>query len=86
MSNFKSSNWYIPRLSDYAQNTGTFPVITAGAALGGATTYLSLALGGPFLPQTFVVTLKGGSMSGDVNEYLQRNLATALRIAKRTPD
>ena len=38
------------RLDDYAQNTGTFPVITVGAALGGATTYLSLALGGPFLP------------------------------------
>ena len=73
------------RLDDYAQNAGTFPVITVGAALGGATTYLSLALGGPFLPQTFVVTLKDGSMSGDVNEYLQRNLASALRIAKENP-
>jgi hypothetical protein len=74
------------RLDDYAQNTGTFPVITVGAALGGATTYLSLALGGPFLPQTFVVTLKGGSMSGDVNEYLQRTLVSALRIAKENPE
>ena len=73
------------RLDDYAQNPGTFPAITMGAALGGATTYLSLALGGPFLPQTFVVTLKGGSMSGDVNEYLQRNLESALRIAKENP-
>jgi len=73
------------RLGDYAQNTGTFPVMTVGAALGGATTYLSLALGGPFLPQTFVVTLKHGSMSGDVNEYLQRNLASALRISKENP-
>jgi hypothetical protein len=73
------------RLGDYAQNAGTFPVITVGAALGGATTYLSLALGGPFLPQTFVVTLKGGSMSGNVNEYLQRNLGSALRIAGENP-
>jgi hypothetical protein len=73
------------RLDDYAQNSGTFPVITMGAALGGATAYLALALGGPFLPQTFVVTLKGGSMSGDVNEYLQRNLGSALRIAKENP-
>ena len=73
------------RLGDYTLNAGTFPVITVGAALGGATTYLSLALGGPFLPQTFVVTLKGGSMSGDVNEYLQRNLGSALRIAKENP-
>ena len=73
------------RLDDYTQNTGPFPVITVGAALGGATTYLSLVLGGPFLPQTFVVTLKHGSMSGDVNEYLQRTLASALRIAKENP-
>jgi hypothetical protein len=73
------------RLGDYAQNAGRFPVITVGAALGGASTYLSLALGGPFLPQTFVVTLKGGSMSGDVNEYLQRTLASALRIANENP-
>jgi hypothetical protein len=69
------------RLNDYAQFTGRFPVITAGAALGGATTYLSLALGGPFLPQAFVLTLKGGSLSGDVDEYLQRSLKPALRIA-----
>ncbi len=73
------------RLDDYTQNSGTFPVIAVGAALGGATTYLSLALGGPFLPQAFVVTLKGGSMSGNVNEYLQRNLTSALRIAKENP-
>ena len=73
------------RIGDYAQNPGPFPVITAGAALGGTTTYLSLALGGPFLPQTFVVTLRGGSMDGDVNEYLKRNLASALRIAKENP-
>ena len=73
------------RLNDYAQTAGTYPVVTVGAALGGATTYLSLALGGPFLPQTFVVTLKGGSMTGKVNEYLQRSLKSALRIAKEYP-
>ena len=73
------------RLDDYAQNTGTFPVITVGAALGGATTYLSLALGGPFLPQAFVVTLKGGSKSGNVNEYLHRSLQSALQIAEENP-
>jgi hypothetical protein len=85
LDNFSMDELVQARLSDYTHNTGTFPVITAGAALGGATTYLSLALGGPFLPQTFVVTLKGGSMDGDVNEYLQRNLASALRIAKENP-
>ena len=55
------------RLGDYEQLSGTFPAITVGAALGGATAYLSLALGGPFLPQTFVTTLKRGSLTGDVN-------------------
>ncbi len=85
LDNFSMDELIQARLGDYAQNTGTFPVITAGAALSGATSYLSLALGGPFLPQTFVVTLKGGSMEGDVNEYLLRNLASALRIAKENP-
>ena len=39
------------RLGDYTLNAGTFPVITVGAALGGATTYLSLALGGHSCPR-----------------------------------
>jgi hypothetical protein len=73
------------RLSDYSRLKGTFPVITAGAALSGATTYLSLALGGPFLPQTFVITLKHGSPTGNVDEYLHRSLEPALRIANENP-
>jgi hypothetical protein len=73
------------RLNDYTQNTITYPTIVMGAALGGASTYLSLALGGPFLPQTFVVSLKGGSMNGDVNKYLHRSLRPALRIADQNP-
>ena len=74
------------RLDDYAQCPKSFPVIMAGAALGGATAYLSLALGGPFLPQAFVLTLKGGSITGDVNRYLHRSLESALRIAAENPD
>ena len=73
------------RLDDYAQLPGKFPAITVGAALGGATTYLSLAVGGPFLPQAFVTTLKRGSMTGDVNEYLHRSLDIALRLASENP-
>jgi hypothetical protein len=73
------------RLNDYANLPGTFPVITVGAALGGATTYLSLALGGPFLPQAFVVTLKGGSPDGNVERYLHRSLERALKIAHENP-
>jgi hypothetical protein len=74
------------RLSDYAGLSGPFPAIVAGSALSGATAYLSLALGGPFLPQAFVVSLKRGSMTGNVNEYLHRSLDTALRIADENPN
>ncbi|MBN2387378.1 MAG: hypothetical protein JXB85_10185 [Anaerolineales bacterium] len=73
------------RLADYAQLSGPFPCLTIGAALGGATTYLSLALGGPFLPQTFVLSLKGGSPDGDVRVYLERSRRRALQIAAENP-
>jgi hypothetical protein len=73
------------RLGDYDQLSGTFPAILAGAALSGSSASLSLALGGPFLPEAFVVSLKGGSYTGDVNEYLQRSLDAARRIADENP-
>ena len=79
MDTFSLDDLLRSRLADYSGLPGPFPAITLGAALGGATTYLSLALGGPFLPQTFVVTLKGGSLSGDVNEYLHRSLDCARK-------
>ncbi len=85
MDSFSMDELVHTRLSDYAHSPGFFPAIITGAALGGATAYLSLALGGPFLPQTFVVTLKGGSPTGDVDEYLHRSLETALRIADENP-
>ena len=85
MDDFKLDELVRTRLGDYDRLTGLFPAVTVGAALSGATAYLSLALGGPFLPQAFVVSLKGGSMTGDVNEYLQRSLDTALRIADENP-
>jgi hypothetical protein len=85
LANFTLEELLRARLNDYAHNAGRFPVITAGAALGGATTYLSLAMGGPFLPQAFVLTLKGGSLDGDVDKYLHRSLGPALRIADANP-
>jgi hypothetical protein len=85
VENFSLDDLLRARLDDYTRNSGPFPAITLGAALSGATTYLSLALGGPFLPQTFVVTIKRGSYSGDVNEYLHRSLDLALRIAQENP-
>lgn len=74
------------RLQDYHELPGTFPCITVGAALGGAAAHLALALGGPFLPQPFVLTLRGGAPDGDVRTYLQRSQALALHLAQRNPD
>ncbi len=69
-----------------AGDGGRFPAITLGVALGGTTAHLSLALNAPFLPQAFVVTLKGGSYEGDVRTYFNRSHALALEIAKRNPN
>ena len=85
MSNFSIDNLIQTRLDDYSQLKGQFPAISAGAALGGPTTHLSLALGGPFLPQAFVVTLRGGSIDGDVRRYFERSAELSLRIAKEDP-
>jgi hypothetical protein len=85
LDNFSVDELIRQRLADYAQLPGKFPAVVVGAALGGATAYLSLAVGGPFLPQTFVTTLKKGSLTGDVNEYLHRSLEVALRLASENP-
>jgi hypothetical protein len=85
MQDFSLDTLLSARLADYNGLTGPFPAVLVGAALSGATAYLSLALGGPFLPQAFVVSLKRGSFSGDVNQYLHRSLDTALRIANENP-
>jgi hypothetical protein len=86
LDHFQINDLITMRLSDYAALSGPFPAIIAGSALSGATAYLSLALGGPFLPQAFVVSLKHGSMTGNVNEYLHRSMDVALRIADENPN
>ena len=74
------------RLQDYANLRGSFPAVTLGASLGGASAHLSLALGGPFLPQAFVTTLRGGAPDGDPLIYLNRSLELALSIARDNPE
>jgi hypothetical protein len=73
------------RLLDYAALRGRFPAAVIGAALGGASAHVSLALDGPFLPQSFVLTLRGGSPRGDVESYFQRSHLLALDFASRNP-
>lgn len=82
LANFALDDLIQARLDDYARSGEQFPALTVGAALGGATASLSLALGAAFLPQTFVITLQKGSFSGDTTEYLERTRAAALRIAQ----
>ncbi len=73
------------RLADYASLTGQFPAITIGSALGGASAHLALLLGGPFLPQAFVTTLRGGSVDGSVRTYFNRSARLAQQLAARNP-
>ena len=86
LQNFSINDLLTERVNDYALNKDQFECLTLGAALGGATTYLSLALDSPFLPQTFVITLKGGSPDGNVNQYFKRSSQIALEIAKNNPE
>ena len=74
------------RVNDYASLNDDFPTVIVGAALGGAAANLALALKGPFLPQAFVMTLKGGSMDGNPTTYYHRSADLAHEIALRNPD
>jgi hypothetical protein len=74
------------RINDYAAINGKFPSITVGVGMGGTTAHLALALGGPFLPQAFVVTLKHGTMNGNVNEYFTLTDKTAKTVTENNLD
>ncbi|MHC1741000.1 MAG: hypothetical protein AB9897_07825 [Anaerolineaceae bacterium] len=73
------------RLSDYSALKGPFPAITMGVGMGGTTAHLALGLGGPFLPQAFVLTLQNGSMDGDVDYYFNLSAETAQIVTKQNP-
>lgn len=85
LSHFRIDDLIHARLGDYAQIEGRVPALTIGVAQGGPSSSLSIALGGLFLPQAYVVSLRGGAYQGDVREYLQRSLDAALRIASDNP-
>lgn len=73
------------RLDDYGDVRGQFPAVVAGVGMGGATSHLAAAAGGPFLPQAFVLTLQGGAQDGSVRAYYQRSAELALRLAEQNP-
>lgn len=68
------------RLHDYADLNKTFPVVVAGSALGGAAAHLAAALGGPFLPQPFVMNFKGGAVRDDVAVHFSNSRALGEAI------
>lgn len=74
------------RLKDYSNCKGKYKTICVGVGLGGATAHIALALGCPFIPQAFVLTLKGGSLKGNVEEYFQNGKNIAKVITDRNPD
>jgi hypothetical protein len=71
----------IDRLKDYCPAPKPYPCVVIGSALGGATAHLSMALGGPFLPQAFVLTLRGGSKDGDVQTYYEQSAGLVKKVA-----
>lgn len=74
------------RINDYRDNKDKFPAIVVGIGMGGTTAHLALSLGGPFLPQAFVLTLKTGTINGNVNEYCALTRDTAKTITNSNPD
>jgi len=86
VQDLKTSDLVNGRLKDYSENNAKYPAITMGIGMGGTTAHLSLALGGPFLPQAFVMTLQNGTMNGDVNSYNQLSLDAAKKITQNNHD
>ena len=74
------------RLKDYRHLEGKFPSVVLGVAQGGATAHLARLLNAPFLPQAFVLTLRGGSPRGDVQQYFQLSKNLAAQITSRNPE
>lgn len=74
------------RLQDYRDVPGKFPGAVIGVAQGGSTAHLARLIGGPFLPQAFVLTLKGGADNGDAQKYFSLSRNIAVKITDRNPD
>ena len=86
VTNVHSSDLVVSRIQDYAGIEEPFPAVVIGAGMGGATAHISLALGAPFLPQAFVMTLANGSKEGNVQNYMHLSQDYARQITARNPD
>ena len=86
LQNLRTDDLVQGRLADYARLSGTFPAIVLGVGMGGATAHLSMALNAPFLPQAFVMTLKNGSVDGNVHRYMNLAKDLAKRVTDENPE
>jgi hypothetical protein len=73
------------RLQDYRELEGRFPVVIVGSALAGAAAHIAAILGGPFLPQPFILGLRGGSPDESVAPHLAQTSSIAEAILERNP-
>ncbi|MEE9513378.1 MAG: hypothetical protein V3V46_04820 [Anaerolineales bacterium] len=74
------------RLADYDGVDGEFDTILIGSAMGGATAHLAAVLGAPFLPQPFILGLRGGTPDDEVPPHLALTSRVAERILDRNPE
>lgn len=75
------------RLNDYAALQGQkFPAIMIGAAMGGATAHLAALLGIPFLPQPFILGLRGGSPDDELDAHMELTSRVARSVLDQNPE
>jgi hypothetical protein len=75
------------RLNDYAALRGQkFPAIMIGAAMGGATAHLAALLGIPFLPQPFILGMRGGSPDDELDAHLELTSRVARHVLDQNPE
>ncbi len=71
---------------DYRNVKGPLPGVVVGVAQGGATAHLARLLEAAFLPQAFVLTLRGGSPRGEAQTYFNLSRDLARQVTDLNPE
>ncbi len=72
------------RLRDYQSLQGQFPVIIVGSALAGAAAHIASVLRGPFLPQPFILGLRGGAPGESIKRHIDTTTPVAEAVIERS--
>lgn len=86
VASLKAEDLIRNRLLDYEDVKSPLPGLVIGVAQGGATAHLARLLGGAFLPQAFVLTIRGGSPRGEALPYFQLSRDLARLVTDRNPE